>query len=363
MKSKISKLLIGLVIIFILTSLLITVKKNNKTTFQNNPIMTQVDFSSSISEDSKLIAYGHIKPNERDFLLSIINLKENRQINQINLGDIFARKIFLNSNTSQVWIPAEYDKNLQNVSNKLKVFNIRSKKVSELEVGLSPVDVRFNNKMALVTCLERGIRDVSVYLINTESLVIIDKILIGGDTFTFSEIDEINKKAYFITQDVDNKVSKLSILDINTFSLLEQFEYPGIPLSGLKLIGNKLWLAGNNQIQIINPETNETLKQVQTDLIPYELHYDGKEVFLTHYDPSTQQQKGISIINPRTLKIKKIPLPERLPSSIMVKNNYLYIVDEMAGVLEVIDIKTMKTINTRNLGKFPTNLISIKSVR
>jgi hypothetical protein len=41
----------------------------------------------------------------------------------------------------------------------------------------------------------------------------------------------------------------------------------------------------------------------------------------------------------------------------MVKENNLYIVDEMAGVLEVMDLKTYKIIQTKKLGKFPKNFI------
>jgi hypothetical protein len=60
--------------------------------------------------------------------------------------------------------------------------------------------VQFNNDIAIVTCLEKGIRDVSIYIINVKTLNIVDKILIGGDAFTFSKIDKINNRAYFITR-------------------------------------------------------------------------------------------------------------------------------------------------------------------
>jgi hypothetical protein len=71
------------------------------------------------------------------------------------------------------------------------------------------------------------------------------------------------------------------------------------------LIENNLWIAGGNQIQIVNPITIATIRTVKTDVIPYEIYYEGKHVYLTHYDPTTRQQKGISIINPKTMKIKK----------------------------------------------------------
>jgi len=73
-----------------------------------------------------------------------------------------------------------------------------------------------------------------------------------------------------------------------------------------------LWLAGGNQILIIDPATRKTKERIQTDIIAYQLDFNGEVVLLSHYYPDTQQQRGLSIVNPNTLKIRKVSLGETL---------------------------------------------------
>jgi len=333
-------------------------------TFDNTKIEYSIEnndesvIKNTLNSINKIIAYGHVEPGNRDFLLSFLNPHDTKKIVEINLGNLFTRNIFYDNNQSKIWVPAEYESNLKLISNKIKIIDINTQKVEEeLEVGLSPVDIKFINNIAIVTCLEKGIRDVSVYLIDTNKYKIMDKILIGGDTFEFSEVNHVNDQVYIITEDVDNRISLISVIDVKSSSLKKQYKYPDIPLHGIQLVNNDLWVAGGNQILIINSETGELKRKVQTDMIAYQLESNESTVMLSHYYPDIQQEKGLSLIDPDTLNIEKFSLMKTLPSSISLNNKKIYVVDEMAGVLQIFDLETKKSIDSISLGNFPTNVL------
>gem|GEM_PF-6583271 len=162
---------------------------------QQKNIGAKVDLTAYDS----LISFGHVHPEKKDFLLSIFDLETKKIVSTVNLGDIFTRKIYYNKKEMQIWIPVSFQKDIKYVSNKIKILDMKNGTVEELEVGLSPVDIRFVNDVAVITCLERGIGDVSTYLIDAKKCKIIDKLMIGGDVFEFGETDVQNDKVYLIT--------------------------------------------------------------------------------------------------------------------------------------------------------------------
>lgn len=343
MKRTIKILIISIIVIFLLlASILLYSGKLTKVTVNG------------------VVAFGEVDKETRHFLLSFYDLKEKKLIKNIDIGNSFSRNIFLEKNSNNIWIPCAYTDNLAEVSNKVKILDVDNK-ITEISLGLSPVDITFFNDLAAVTCLEKGIHDVSVYFVDKNNYKILTKIQIGGDTFRFADININNGLYYLITQDVENHISILSIIDLNTKSLINQIKYPNIPLNGIKVINENIWIAGGQGVKIIDSKTGDLIKEIQTEAIPYQLDYDNNVVVLSHYFPDNQLQKGLSIINPKDNKVKKINLKDKFPSSIQINEDKLYLIDDMAGILTVFDLMSEEIIETVHLGQFPTNLVFLNN--
>lgn len=304
------------------------------------------------------IAYGQINKQTHDLLISFYDLKEKKEIKSVNIGKSFTRNIFLDKDTKRIWIPTAYTDNLAEVSNKVKILD-EADNITELSFGLSPVDIIFYNDLACIVCLEKGIGDVSTYLIDRNKFNVIKKIQVGGDIFRSSDIDLNLGLYYIVTQDIDNHLSKVSIIDLNTKNLINDFTFPDIPLNGIKLINGNIWLAGGQGIKIINPKTGDLIDEIKTKSIPYQFDFSNGIVVLSHYYPDNQHEEGLSIINPNDFTLKEVNLKNILPTNIGVKGNVLYIVDDMSGNLTLFDIKAEKIIQKVPLGQYPTNLLFI----
>ncbi|KGK91163.1 hypothetical protein DP73_04810 [Desulfosporosinus sp. HMP52] len=300
------------------------------------------------------ISYGKVSPDSREFLLDYYDLGKSNIIEQVNLGPIFGRSIFIDNTTDTIWVPAAYTSDLSEISNMVKIIN---KKVTEIKVGLSPVDIQFNQNIAAITCLERGFNDVTTYFVNTHDFRMLGKLQIGGDNFQFSDLDKDNGILYSITQDVDHKVSILSTIDIASQKLINQFKYENTPLSGIKFVNNELWICGGNKLINVDQKTGEKIETIEIDSIARQIVSDGQRLIISHYYPDSQEQKGLTVLNLNNRTVKRIDIKDVLPSSIILDGHNIYIVDEMAGTLSVYDMRTSKIISTYSLGQYPTNIV------
>ncbi|GEM_PF-4993475 len=350
MRNNRIRLLAALAICIIVIVTLYMLMKGNTTSID------QIEIVTDLSGSAKLF-FGHINPENRDYSLSYFDLETEDIHSQGNLGNMFARKIFLNPNDKTLWIPIEYEKNLKVVSNKIKVIHLDTGIVKEVEAGVTAKDIQFMGDRIAVTCLDTGLRDLKTYIIDKDTLSIVDTIMLGGDTCESGVYDSESARLFIVSEDLDNRISKLFVIDVETGELIKTLDFPNIPLHGSCIIDKRIWLVGGNTLFLINLNDYSTEKTIELSNIAYQIIKCDEYAIISHIYPLMSQEEGISVINTSTLNIEKINLDGILPASIMVYNDNLLIVDTMSGLVHEYNLTDRVFVNSILIGKFPTNIV------